>query len=299
MDTVEIVDVAPRDGLQNESTVLETSRKIELIDRIVRSGVRRIEATSFVHPQHVPALADAEDVMKMVTRRFDTSYIGLVLNDRGLERAIDAKCDEINCVVPATDTFSIKNQGVTVQEAVSAWHRIAERARGEGIAPSLVISTAFGCPYDGEVEHSRVVGIVEQLLEQTPERLTLADTIGVATPRDVQSLFGTIIPMLPTGVSIGAHFHNTRNTGLANAYAALQVGVRSFDASLGGIGGCPFAPNATGNVPTEDLVYMFDRMGLKHGLDLSSLSEGAAWLRTYLGSSVTGLYSKAGPFPRP
>lgn len=294
-DRVEIVEVSPRDGLQNEDVLLSTDTKLDLIERLLGAGVRRLEATSFVHPDRVPAMADAEAVMDGVDRRPGVSYIGLVLNQRGLDRAIAAGCDRISVAVFATDAFSERNQGVTVDEAIEAWHRIARGAKDAGIGPDLVISAAFGCPYEGEVEIGRVVDIVTRCLDVEPGRLVLGDTIGVAAPGDVRDRLRAVRGA--TDVPIGVHFHDTRGTGLANAYAALEEGVRSFDASLGGIGGCPFAPAATGNIATEDLVYMLHRMGFETGLDLGSLAATADWLRRYLGDSVVGRYSRAGPFP--
>jgi hydroxymethylglutaryl-CoA lyase len=295
---VEIIDVAARDGLQNEKILLETDVKLEMIARLVGAGVRRLEATSFVHPERVPAMADAEAVMAGVSRDEGVSYIGLVLNERGLDRALAASCDEVAYAVVVTDEFSQRNQGTTSREGIGVWKRIARRAWDAGVQPSLVVSVAFGCPYEGEVRVGQVVETVEACLEVAPERLSLADTIGVATPADVRERLTAVSKIVPGDVSLGTHFHNTRNTGMANAYAALEVGVRSFDASLGGIGGCPFAPNATGNICTEDLVFMLHRMGFDTGIDLEALADAANWLRGYLGDSVVGLYSKAGPFPR-
>ncbi|MFO7549495.1 MAG: hydroxymethylglutaryl-CoA lyase [Acidimicrobiia bacterium] len=298
-ERVEIIDVAPRDGLQNESTLLATEVKVELVTRLVDAGIRRLEATSFVHPKLVPAMADAEAVMASLPRHPDVSYIGLVLNEKGLDRALAAGVDEIGYAVVATDTFSQRNQGTTTDAGIEVWKRIAARAREAGVGAGLVVSTAFGCPFEGEVAVSKVVDVVERCLEVPPNRLSLADTIGVATPADVVERFGAISGLVPAGVQLGSHFHNTRGTGIANAYAALEVGVRSFDASLGGVGGCPFAPNATGNICTEDLVYMLHRMGFDTGLDLEALADSARWLAGHLGGSVVGLYAKAGPFPRP
>ena len=294
---IEIVDVAARDGLQNEKKLLRTEVKVELIERLVANGSRRLETTSFVNPKLVPAMADAEDLMAALPRRDGVSYIGLALNERGLERAIAAGCDEVAYAVCATDTFSQKNQSTTVQQGIEVWHKIANRAREAGLDPTLVVSVAFGCPYEGEVATAHVAHIVERCMSSLPARLSLADTIGVGTPRDVKDLFAAIIPGVPESVQLGTHFHNTRNTGIANAYAALEAGVRSFDSSLGGVGGCPFAPNATGNICTEDLVFMLHRMGLDTGLDLDGLADTARWLQSHLGDSVVGLYSKAGPFP--
>lgn len=297
MDRVELIDVAARDGLQNEKTLLATSVKVELIQRLVEAGVNRLEATSFVHPGRVPAMADAEAVMAAVPRDRGVSYIGLVLNERGVDRAIAAGCDELAYAVVVSDTFSLRNQGTTTEDGIGVWHAVASKARSAGVAPSLVVSGAFGCPYEGEVTVSRVASVVERCLGSPPERLSLADTIGVATPKDVKERFAAISGLVAGDIQLGTHFHNTRNTGIANAYAALEIGVRSFDASIGGIGGCPFAPNATGNICSEDLVYMVERMGFDTGISLEGLIETAGWLRGHLGESVVGLVSKAGPFP--
>lgn len=296
-ERVEIIDVAPRDGLQNETTLLPTEVKVELIERLVAAGMRRLEATSFVHPRLVPAMADAEEVMALLPRRPGTSYIGLVLNEKGLDRALAARVDEIGYALPVTDGFSLKNQGTTVEQGIATWHAIAARAHEAGIPAGLVVSVAFGCPYEGEVPVSAVVAAVEKAIEVIPDRLSLADTIGVGTPRDVIERFAAVKGVVPDRVQLGTHFHNTRNTGIANAYAALEAGIRSFDASVGGVGGCPFAPNATGNICTEDLVFMLHRMGFETGLDLEALAGVARWLAGYLGGSVAGLYAKAGPFP--
>ncbi|MDH5294878.1 MAG: hydroxymethylglutaryl-CoA lyase [Acidimicrobiia bacterium] len=296
-ESAEIIDVSPRDGLQNEKILLSTEIKVELITRMIDAGMRRLEATSFVHPRLVPAMADAEAVMALVPRGRGASYIGLVLNERGLDRAIAAGCDEIGYAAVVTDTFSQRNQGTTAAEGVEVWKRIATRAREAGVAPSLVVSVAFGCPFEGEVSVRSVVETVEACMDVPPARLSLADTIGVATPADVTERFTAISDVVPHGVQLGTHFHNTRGTGIANAYAALEAGVRSFDSSLGGVGGCPFAPNATGNITTEELVYMLHRMGFDTGLDLDALAATANWLRGHLGESVVSLYAKAGPFP--
>ena len=296
-DTAEIIDVAARDGLQNEDVLLDTETKVELIRRLADAGVSRLEATSFVHPGLVPAMADAEAVMAALPRDRGTSYIGLVLNMRGLERAVAAGCDEVNYVVAATDGFSQQNQGMSTAAGIEGWHAVAAAARAAQVKPSLVISTAFGCPFEGEVPVARVAEVVESTMRSAPDRLSLADTIGVAAPRDVRERYKAIQPSLPTAVQLGCHFHNTRGTGLANAAAALEIGVRSFDASLGGLGGCPFAPNATGNIASEDLIYMLHRMGYETGIDLDAMARTASWITGYLPDSVVGLYHRAGPFP--
>ena len=293
---VEIVEVGPRDGLQNEDALLDTAVKVELITRMLDAGVRRIEATSFVHPGRVPQMADAEAVMAAVPRDRGASYIGLVLNERGLERALAAGVDEANVVVVATETFSRRNQGVGVDDMLAAWQRIATRAHAEGLRTSVTISAAFGCPYEGEVPVARVVDVARRVAASGPAEIALADTIGAGVPPQV----GEVIAATRAAVGevpLRCHFHNTRNTGFANVVAALDAGVTALDASVGGIGGCPFAPAATGNIATEDLVYLLDRMGVAHGLDLGRTSATARWVGERLGATVPGLLSRAGPFP--
>lgn len=297
-DTIRIIDVSPRDGLQNEAVLLSTEDKVELIAQLTSAGVTAVEATSFVHPRRVPAMADAEAVMASLSRRPGVSYIGLALNERGLERAIAAGCTEVNSVIVASEGFGRANQGMTPEESVEVWHRIAARAHEAGVTPSVVMSVAFGCPFDGEVPVDRVARLAEAAAAAGPARLALADTIGVATPADVHERISALRDSVGDEVALGMHFHNTRNTGIANAYAALEDGIRVFDASLGGVGGCPFAPEATGNIPTEDLVYMLHRMGYDTGLDLDRLAAAVRWLESRLGHPVPGLYAKAGPFPR-
>jgi hydroxymethylglutaryl-CoA lyase len=293
---VELIEVAPRDGLQNESTLLDTATKVALIERAIAAGARRIEATSFVHPKLVPAMADAEDVMAAVPRRDDVSYIGLVLNRRGLDRALAAGVDEINAVVVASDTFNRRNQGVSTDESLAAWAGMAAAAHEAGVRASLTIAAAFGCPFEGEVDPDHVLRIAERALASGPDELALADTIGVGVPRQVRTLVGGVRE-LDTEVPLRLHLHNTRNTGYANALAGIEAGVAALDASLGGIGGCPFAPNATGNIATEDLVYLLERSGVATELDLDRLNVEAAWLGEQLGTTVPGQLSRAGTFP--
>jgi hydroxymethylglutaryl-CoA lyase len=297
MDTeISIVEVAPRDGLQNEDRLLPTEAKLELIRRCVDAGTRRIEATSFVHPDRVPQMADAEQVMAGVERRDDVSYAGLVLNERGYDRAREAGVDEINYVVLATDTFGRRNQGTTIDDAIGIWERIAHRARADGVFGSVTIGASFGCPFEGEVSVERVVGIARRLLAIGVDEISLADTIGVGTPDDVIRKLEAV-GEAADGVPLRCHFHNTRNTGIANAYAAVSAGVTTLDASLGGIGGCPFAPAATGNVATEDVVYLLHRMACSTGIDLEALLPSVSWVADQLDGEVPGLLSKAGVFP--
>jgi hydroxymethylglutaryl-CoA lyase len=295
--TVQLVEVSPRDGLQAESVVLSTAAKVELIERIVAAGARRVEVCSFVNPARVPQMADAEAVLAALPQRDDVTYIGLVLNRRGFDRAAAAGIREINVVAVATDTFGQRNQGATSDETVATFEAIAGLAIAAGIAPTLTISTAFGCPYEGEVRVDRVVDIAKRAVAAGATEVAIADTIGVAVPTDVTERVAAVRSVLEPGVGLRAHFHNTRNTGIANAYAAYEAGVDAIDASLGGIGGCPFAPNATGNVPTEDVAYLFERMGVDTGLDLAKLIETVPWIEAQLGSRVPGLLAKAGLFP--
>ena len=295
---VEIVEVGPRDGLQSEPGVLPTATKVEFINRAIAGGARRIEVTSFVNPKKVPQMADAEEVLKALPRREGVHYIGLVLNRKGFERAAAAGCNEIGMAVVASDTFNQRNQGVTTEESIAAWLEIAAAAQQAGIRPQVTISAAFGCPFEGEVPAARVVDIARRVAEARPFEIALADTIGVGVPAQVTELVARVGEAVP-GIPLRCHFHNTRNTGLANAFAAVQAGVRTLDASLGGIGGCPFAPAATGNIPTEDLVYMLQRSGYPTGIDLAAAIETGKWLQEQLGRPVPGMLVKAGDFPRP
>jgi hydroxymethylglutaryl-CoA lyase len=293
---VEIVEVGPRDGLQSEPGVLPTATKVEFIERAIAGGARRIEVASFVNPNRVPQMADAEQVLKALPRRAAVHYIGLVLNRRGFDRAAAAGCNEIGMAVAASDTFNQRNQGVSTQESIAAWLDIAAAAQRAGIRSQVTISAAFGCPFEGEVPVERVVEIARRVAEVRPLEIALADTIGVGAPSQVIDLVSRVRDAVP-GVRLRCHFHNTRNTGLANAFAAVQAGVATLDSSLGGIGGCPFAPGATGNIPTEDLVYMLQRSGYETGISLHHAIETGKWLQQQLGRPVPGMLVKAGAFP--
>lgn len=306
---VEVVEVGPRDGLQNESVLLPTDVKVELVRRALVAGVRRVEVTSFVHPRLVPPMADAEAVMAGVladgflppdVAREDVTFIGLVLNGRGLDRALTAGVDEVNVVVAASETFSRRNQNVGVADMLAVADDIAGRAAAAGVRSSAVISTAFGCPFEGEVAPRAVLDVARRCLDAGYAEVALADTIGVGVPQQVRELVAGV-RRLPGGerVRLRAHFHNTRNTGYANALAAVESGVEVLDASLGGIGGCPFAPNATGNIATEDLQYLLERSGLRTGLDLERLAETGSWVSGQLGKEAPALLGRAGGFPVP
>lgn len=294
--SVEIIDVGPRDGLQNEPTVLDVATKVEFIGRLAAAGIRRMEAVSFVNPKRVPQMADAEEVLAALPDDDGVTYIGLVLNRRGLDRALDAGCKEVNYALVASDVFSQKNQGTTIEQAVEVYEDISAAAKDAGVRCSLTISTAFGCPFQGEVPPERVIGLVERCAGDDTFEIALADTIGCAVPSQVVDLFGAVMETAP-GARFRAHFHNTRNTGLANCYAAVEAGVHSIDASAGGIGGCPFAPRATGNVPSEDLVYMLDRMGVETGIDIEKLIAAGEWIGEQLGHAIPAMIGKAGVFP--
>ena len=298
MTHVDIVEVGPRDGLQNEPVVLSTAAKVEFINRAVAAGIRRLEVASFVNPKRVPQMADAEEVLKALPRRGDVVYVGLVLNRRGFDRAVAAGCNEIGMVVTASDTFNRRNQGVTTEESLAAWLDIASAARAANVRAQVTISTAFGCPFEGPIAPERVVDIARRVAVGQPHEIALADTIGVAAPTQVRDLVPRVRAAVP-GVALRCHFHNTRNTGIANAYAAVEAGVRVLDASIGGIGGCPFAPAATGNIPTEDLIYMLDHMSVDTGIDLDALISTGRWIEAQLGRTVPGMLIKAGNFPRP
>ncbi len=297
MSSIEIVEVGPRDGLQSEPEILSTESKVTFIEKAIDAGMRRLEVASFVHPKLVPQMADAEDLIAALPDRHGVSYIGLLMNERGLDRALSTSVHEIGMVVVASDTYNRKNQGCSSSESVAAWQAIARRATENGRRANVMISSAFGCPYEGEVKVERVVELAEQVLEAEPAELGIADSIGVAVPTQVSALLERVKAV--TGdLPLRCHFHNTRNTGLANAQAAVEAGVTYLDASIGGIGGCPFAPAATGNIPTDDLLYMLDRSGVDTGVSLEKIIEVSNWLEQELGRGVPALLPKAGTFPR-
>jgi hydroxymethylglutaryl-CoA lyase len=295
---IEIVEVGPRDGLQSEPEVIATDVKVELIRRLVDAGVRRVEVASFVNPKRVPQMADAEAVLSSLPPRSDVCYVGLVLNRKGFDRAVAAGCKEIGMVTAATESFAQRNQGASIDATVDAWNEIASLAHAANIRAQVTISVAFGCPFEGDVAPQRVVDLAKRLAEAKPIEIVIADTIGVAVPNQVTDLIGQLREALPS-TRLRCHFHNTRNTAVANAYAAVMAGVATLDSSVGGVGGCPFAPNATGNVATEDLVYLLSRAGFDTGIDLNKLIDTANWLQERRGRIVPSMVSKAGGFPRP
>ena len=289
-----VCDVGPRDGLQNEAKTLEPMVRAQLCDRLARAGLRRMEAASFVNPKLVPQMAGAEEVMAALHRKPDAVYAGLVLNEKGYERALAAGVDEVHYAFSAADEFGRRNQNATTEEGLKTALALVARARADRMPITVTISVAFGSPFDGPVAPATVLHIVERLMAVPPDEICMADTIGVGVPSQVHELVRGARAM---GAGVGAHFHNTRNTGYANATAALEEGVVSLDASVGGAGGCPFAPNATGNIATEDLVYLLRGLGVETGIDLDALIDTSRWLGTQLGKELPGLLARAGDYP--
>lgn len=297
---IEIVEVGPRDGLQNEKTLLEVDQKLEMIRRLEDAGARRMEVVSFVNPRRVPQMAGAEEIMAALNtpgaKPAGRSRIGLVLNQKGWERCVAAACDEANVVVCASDGFGIRNQGASVAEQIDALGAIMQARRLEDPPVTVTVSVAFGCPFDGEVPEERVVDIVRTAADMRVAEIALADTIGVADPWTVRRRVEAARKAAGR-IPLRLHFHDTRNTGLANAYAGVEAGVDILDASVGGLGGCPFAPNATGNIGTEDLVYMLERGGFETGYDLDKLIEIGRWVSGLLGKPPASSLARAGSFP--
>jgi hydroxymethylglutaryl-CoA lyase len=295
--SIEIVEVGPRDGLQNEKALLNVDQKLEFIARLEAAGARRMETVSFVNPKRVPQMAGAEEISAALPHANGRSRIGLVLNERGWDRCVAAGCDEANVVVCATDGFGIRNQGASAAEQTTAMQAIAARRAAEGGPPiTVTISVAFGCPFDGEVSEEQVMRIVRAAAEAGVAEIALADTIGVADPWLVRKRVAAAKWAAPNQ-RLRMHFHDTRNTGLANAFASIEAGVDVLDASCGGLGGCPFAPDATGNIGTEDLVYMLERAGFETGYDLQDLISTAKWMAGILGKPPAASVSRAGVFP--
>lgn len=294
---IEMVEVGPRDGLQNEKAVVSTADKAELIRRAIAYGARRIEVTSFVNPSRVPQLADAEQLAAMLPDRDDVTYIGLVLNRRGAERALaTGRIDELGAVCVTSDAFGIRNQGQSSDESLAAAIEIVELAHAAGRSAQITIATAFGCPFAGEVPMARVIDMAKRAADAQPREVALADTIGVAVPAQVAETVARVreaVGPLPVRV----HFHNTRGAGLANVWAAVAAGATIVDASLGGLGGCPFAPGAAGNVATEDVVYMLERSGIATSLALADVVDAAAWFTEVMGRPLPAMVSKAPAFP--
>ncbi len=296
MSKVSICEVGPRDGLQSEPELLSTQVKKEFITRSVSAGIKNIEVTSFVHPKKVPQMADAEELVASLPEHDDVSYIGLIMNQRGFQRAKDCGIKEVGMVIVSTDTYNMKNQGVVTQQSIDNWLEISAEAKASGIRTNVLIACSFGCPYEGEVDPEHIALIAEKVLEGSPDIIGLADSVGVAVPNQIKRTFSLVKELAPN-LPLRTHLHNTRNTGLANAAAAIDAGVTIIDSSTGGIGGCPFAPKATGNIPTDDLLYMLNRSGIETGVDLNLVVENSEWLETKLGRAVPAMVPKAGIFP--
>lgn len=294
---IEMVEVSPRDGLQNEKVAISTADKLGLIERAIEAGARRIEVTSFVNPKAVPQMADADAVCAGLPVRDDVTYIGLVMNKRGADRALDTRrIDQLGAVCVATDTFAMRNQGQTSDGSVEAAKAIIEAARQAGKTAQATIAASFGCPFEGEVAEERVIAMAKEVAEAGPVEIALADTIGVGNPAHVTRLIEGVKAAVGD-LPIRMHFHNTRGTGLANVWAAIEAGASTIDASIGGLGGCPFAPGAAGNVATEDVHYMLERAGIETRLSLEKLIETNAWLSPIMGKDLPAMVAKSGGFP--
>ena len=294
---VQIVEVGPRDGLQNEGRTLPPAVRAELIVRLLAAGVTQLEAVSFVHPVRVPQMSGAEEVLALVQPHAPrAALLGLVLNERGFTRALSAGVEHVRYSLAATDAFAGRNQNSTVQAGVALAGQLVARARAAGIRIGLVLSTSFGDPFSGRVAPARVLETAAQLAALAPDELIFADTIGAGAPRAVRELVAGALAFGVPGLRVGGHFHNTRNTGYVNALAALEAGASLLDSSVGGIGGCPFAPRATGNIATEDLAYLLREMGLETGLHLDALLDTSRWLGEQLGHEVPGMLGRAGDF---
>ncbi|WPZ19066.1 hydroxymethylglutaryl-CoA lyase [Geobacillus subterraneus] len=274
MSDVQIIDVSPRDGLQNEQVIVSSEKKRMLIEMLVKSNVKKIEATSFVHPLKVPQMADAEQLLKLCDEFSEIELVALIPNLKGFQRAKQTKISEVNWITAATETFNYKNIGMNIEDNFNQFKQLIQESKMSNITICFSIAVSFGCPYEGKVNPTKVLSLVERALEAGVNRIGIADTIGIATPKQVKELLTEVLRMARS-VPVAVHLHDTRGMGLANAYAALEVGVKIFETAASGIGGCPFAPGAAGNLATEDLVYMFERMGIKTGVDFEKLLEAA------------------------
>ncbi|MEP3050687.1 MAG: hydroxymethylglutaryl-CoA lyase [Erythrobacter sp.] len=294
---IEIVEVSPRDGLQNESTQVSTENKVALIQNAIDAGARRIEVTSFVNPRAVPQMADADQVAAQLPERDDVTYIGLVMNRRGAERALaTGQIDQLGAVAVASDGLGIANQGQTSEQSVAVASEIVGLAKEAGKTAQVTIAASFGCPFDGETEEAQVVSMARELAKAGPVEIALADTIGVGNPAHVHTLVSAVKDAVE-GLPVRLHFHNTRGTGLANVWAAIGAGASTIDCSIGGLGGCPFSPGAAGNVATEDVVYMLERAGIDTGMDQAKLGITNEWLKGVMGKELPAAVPKARAFP--
>jgi len=290
---VTVFEVGPRDGLQNEPEVFAPVVRAELVGRLVGAGVRAAEVASFVDPRRVPQMAGAEEVAAGIDRVEGVVYAGIALNERGYDRLVASGLDEVRFAFGATESFNQRNQNASVQESLVEAVQIVERARADDIRVAVTVSVAFGCPFEGSVDEGRVLELASEIAAARPDTILLADTIGVGVPAQVRRLVSEAVEL---GVPVGGHFHNTRNTGYANALTALEAGATVLDASVGGLGGCPFAPRATGNIATEDLVYLLHGEGVETGIDLDALIAVSGWLEGVLGRELEGQVYRAGGF---
>ncbi len=297
-NAIEFVEVGPRDGLQNEAILISTADKLALIDHAIATGARRIEVTSFVNPKRVPQMADADAVCAGLPERADVTFIGLVMNARGAERAIaTGRINQLGAVSVSTDGFAMANQGQTSAESVKAAKNIIAMAQVAGLTGQAMIAASFGCPFEGEVAEDNIVKMASTIAEANPVEIGLADTIGVGDPAHVARLVARVRTAIAP-IPVRVHFHNTRGTGLANVWAAIAAGASVVDASIGGLGGCPFAPGAAGNVASEDVVYMLERAGISTGMDLDRLIEACGWLAGIMNKQLPGMVSRVAPFPK-
>jgi hydroxymethylglutaryl-CoA lyase len=295
---IEFIEVGPRDGLQNEMTLIATADKLALINRAIDAGARRIEVTSFVNPKKVPQMADADDICAGLPEHDDVTYVGLVMNARGAERAIaTGKINQLGAVSVASDAFAMANQGQTSDGSVEAAWEIIRMAKAAGLSGQVTIAASFGCPFEGDISEDRVVAMATRLAEAAPVEIALADTIGVGNPAHVSRLVARVAQAIAP-IPVRVHFHNTRGTGLANVWAAIQAGATRVDGAIGGLGGCPFAPGAAGNVCSEDVIYMLERAGIKTGMNLAKLIEASQWLGTVMNKQLPGMVARAPAFPK-
>lgn len=295
---VRIYEVGPRDGLQAEATVVPTEAKLKFIGMLADAGLREIESTSLVSPTAIPQLADAEELLRLLDRRPGVRYPVLVPNRRGLERAIAAEVDAICLITAASDAYVQHNIKMTIDESLAAFEPIAAEARRRGWWIRAYVSTAFGCPYEGEVDERAVVRVAEQLLRLGVDELSISDTVGVAAPADVRRVLGALSAAGIGPEVVALHLHDTRGTALANVMAAMELGIRCFDASTGGTGGSPYAPGSAGNLATEDLVYLLDRQGVRTGVDLDTVLQAARFIAARLEGEVSSKVGRAGGWPR-
>jgi hydroxymethylglutaryl-CoA lyase/(R)-citramalyl-CoA lyase len=293
VNAVTVCEVGPRDGLQNDAKILDAATRAELVNRLAATGVPRIEVASFVNPARVPQMADAEAVVEGIDRRDGVVYAGLALNERGYDRLRDTALEEVHFAFAVSEEFNRRNAGAGTEDSVRAGERIVSRANEDGIRATVTLGTAFGCPFAGAIDPGVVLELAGRFVRAGADEIVFADTVGVAVPRQVRHLVREGVEL---GRPVGVHLHNTRNTGIANALVALEAGATVLDASVGGVGGCPFAPRATGNICTEDLVYLLHGEGVETGIDLDALVEVAVWLEGVLGRELEGMVYRAGVF---